>query len=64
MEVVFFLIPVSIILLGAGIAGFYWAVKSKQFNDLEGPAHRILLDDRSLLRENTNKRKVQEHTDA
>jgi cbb3-type cytochrome oxidase maturation protein len=24
---------------------FFWAVKSDQFDDLEGPAHRILMDD-------------------
>ena len=28
----------------AGI-GIFWAIKSSQFDDLEGPAQRILMDD-------------------
>jgi len=26
---------------------FFWAIRSGQFDDLEGPAHRILMDDDS-----------------
>ncbi|MGD8812002.1 MAG: cbb3-type cytochrome oxidase assembly protein CcoS [Thioalkalispiraceae bacterium] len=33
------------VLLGVAIWGFLWAVRSGQFDDLEGPAHRILMDD-------------------
>ena len=29
---------------------FWWAVRSGQFDDLEGPAHRILLDDETPRR--------------
>ncbi|KZS23836.1 hypothetical protein BMY_1706 [Wohlfahrtiimonas chitiniclastica] len=32
-------------LLVAVAIGFIWAVRSKQFDDLEGPAHRILFDE-------------------
>ena len=39
------LIPVGLIMLGIAVWGFMWAVKSGQFDDLEGPAHRILMDD-------------------
>ena len=35
---------VLVLLIGAG---FWWAVKSGQFDDLDGPAHRILSDDDS-----------------
>jgi len=31
--------------LGVAIWAFVWAVRSGQFDDLEGPAHRILMDD-------------------
>ena len=31
--------------LGIAIGAFIWAVKSGQFEDLQGPAHRILMDD-------------------
>jgi cbb3-type cytochrome oxidase maturation protein len=45
MEILYLLIPVSLILVGVAIAVFGWAVKSGQYDDLEGPAHRILFDD-------------------
>lgn len=47
MESMFILVPISIIL--AFIIGwfFWWSGKSGQFDDLEGPAHRILMDDDS-----------------
>ena len=44
MEIIYLLIPLSIILVGLIIAGFLWAVNSGQFDDLEGPAYRILQD--------------------
>ena len=44
MEIIYLLIPLSIILVCLIIAGFIWAVNSDQFDDLEGPAHRILQD--------------------
>jgi len=45
MEVIYLLIPLALLLVLLMIAIFFWAVKSGQFDDLEGPAHRILLDD-------------------
>ena len=45
MNAVYFLLPAAI-LMGATFAFlFLRAVKSGQFDDLEGPAHRILMDD-------------------
>ncbi|MBI5612534.1 MAG: cbb3-type cytochrome oxidase assembly protein CcoS [Gammaproteobacteria bacterium] len=45
MEIVYLLIPLVLILAGVVIAALFWAVKADQFDDLEGPAHRILQDD-------------------
>jgi cbb3-type cytochrome oxidase maturation protein len=45
MEIIYLLIPLSLILVGLIILAFFWAVRSGQFDDLEGPAHRILMDD-------------------
>jgi cbb3-type cytochrome oxidase maturation protein len=45
MNVLFILIPVSIILGGVGLAAFLWTLKSGQYDDVEGSAARILLDD-------------------
>lgn len=45
MEILYVLIPLSIILVGVAIRIFIWAVRNEQFDDLEGPAHSILYDD-------------------
>lgn len=39
------LIPVALLLGLAGLAAFLWSLKSGQFDDLDGAAHRILFDD-------------------
>ncbi len=48
MDVLYLLIPLSVALVFAAGAVFWWALGSGQFEDLEGPAHRILADDISL----------------
>ncbi|MGM0701141.1 MAG: cbb3-type cytochrome oxidase assembly protein CcoS [Pseudomonadota bacterium] len=45
MSILYLLIPLSLILLGLAVWAFFWAVKNDQFDDLEGPAHRILFDE-------------------
>ncbi|OGA23000.1 MAG: cytochrome oxidase maturation protein, cbb3-type [Betaproteobacteria bacterium RIFCSPLOWO2_02_FULL_67_26] len=45
MDILYLLIPLSVVLAFAIGAVFWWAVQSDQFEDLEGPAHRILTDD-------------------
>lgn len=45
MEVLYLLIPVSVVLVFAIALGFWWSVRSGQFDDLEGPGFRILMDD-------------------
>lgn len=47
MDILVLLIPLSVVLALLIGAGFWWAVRSGQFDDLEGPAHRILADDDS-----------------
>jgi len=48
MEIIYLLIPLSIVLVGLIVAGFFWAVNSGQFDDLQGPAYRILQDQDEL----------------
>jgi cbb3-type cytochrome oxidase maturation protein len=48
MSILIYLIPASLLLGGLGLAAFFWAIKSKQFDDPEGNAARILLDDDEL----------------
>ena len=45
MEIIYLLIPLSLILVGLIIWAFLWSIRSGQFDDLEGPAYRILMDD-------------------
>lgn len=45
MEILYLLIPLSLILVGLIVWVLLWAVRAGQFDDLEGPAHRILMDD-------------------
>ena len=45
MDILYLLIPLSLVLVFLIGALFWWAVDSGQFDDLQGPAHRILQDD-------------------
>lgn len=45
MDILYLLIPLSLVFVAAIAAVLLWAVKSGQFEDMEGPAHRILMDD-------------------
>lgn len=40
-----FLIPVALTLGLAGLAAFFWSLRHGQFEDLDGAANRILIDD-------------------
>jgi cbb3-type cytochrome oxidase maturation protein len=44
-ENLLYLFGLTLIFVGLGAAGVLWAIKSGQFDDLEGPAQRILMDD-------------------
>ena len=45
MDILYLLIPLSLVLVFVIGAVFWLAVDSGQFDDLEGPAHHILQDD-------------------
>jgi cbb3-type cytochrome oxidase maturation protein len=45
MEILYLLIPLALLLMVVAIAFFLWTVRSGQYDDLDGPAHRILMDD-------------------
>jgi len=40
-----FLIPIALGMGLLGLVAFFWSLKSGQYDDMEGSAHRILLDD-------------------
>jgi len=51
MNILLLLIPVALLLGLGGLAAFIWALRSGQFEDLDGAAVRILIDDEQLTRQ-------------
>ena len=45
MDILYLLIPLSLVVVALIVGAVLWAVNSGQFDDLEGPAYRILMDD-------------------
>lgn len=45
MEILYLLIPLSVVLVFLIGILFWWSLRSGQFDDLEGPAYRVLTDD-------------------
>lgn len=54
MEIVFLLLPLTLILVLIALFAFFWANKKGQFGDTKTPALKILFDDESS--ENSNKK--------
>ena len=57
MEILYLLIPIAILLVLIIVVVFLWAIRSGQFDGLEGPAHQILMDDDDPLEPQENERK-------
>jgi cbb3-type cytochrome oxidase maturation protein len=45
MSILYVLIPLALLLLGGAVWAFFWAVGNGQFDDLDTPAVRIVMDD-------------------
>ena len=45
MSILYVLIPLALLLLGLAVWAFFWAVGSGQFDDLDTPAMRVVMDD-------------------
>lgn len=45
MSILYLLIPLALVLMLVAVMFFLWTVKNGQYDDLQGPAHRILMDD-------------------
>lgn len=51
MDILYLLVPLSVVLAIAIGVAFWWAVRNDQFEDMDGPAHRLLLDDDDRISE-------------
>ena len=49
MSVIFFLIPLSIVVASGFLVAFIWAVRSGQYDDTCTPALRLLVEDKTAL---------------
>ena len=45
MSFLIWMIPLAIAMGGLGLFAFLWSLRSGQFEDLDGAAQRILMDD-------------------
>ncbi len=45
MTAILWLIPAALVLGALGLAAFFWTTRSGQYDDLQGAAERILMDD-------------------
>ena len=45
MTILYLLIPLGLLLLALAVAAFFWATRSGQFDDLDSPAWRVVMDD-------------------
>ena len=52
MESLYLLIPLSVLLVFLIGLLFWWSVRSGQFDDMEGPSYRILMDDDKMREKN------------
>jgi cbb3-type cytochrome oxidase maturation protein len=62
MDVLFLLVPFSVLLVFALMAGFLWALQTRQFDDLEREGERILEDDADLDGDQYPEGKVARHS--
>ena len=44
MEIIYFLLPLALLIALGFLAAYIWALKSGQYDDLDTPAYRMLLD--------------------
>ena len=45
MSILLYMIPLALLLGLIGLIGFVWALRSGQFEDLEGAGYRVLISD-------------------
>ncbi|VAX24530.1 hypothetical protein MNBD_NITROSPINAE01-608 [hydrothermal vent metagenome] len=57
MDVIYGILPLMIVVGFAMVMVLVWAIKSGQFEDMEGPATRIIMDDDDPMLPKPNKKK-------
>ncbi len=57
MDIILMLIPAALMFSIAALLVFRWSVKSDQYDDMEGEAYRILIDDDDMIPDGAMKKK-------
>lgn len=57
MDIIYYLIPMAVLIVAGIVGGLFWAIKSGQFDDMEGPAHRIIMDEETYPDEDESEHK-------
>ena len=55
MSIIFVLIPIAVLFVIIGLVIFFWAVRSRQFDDLDKEAFSILFDETNQTKKTTEK---------
>ncbi len=45
MSVLYIVVPMALVIVGVALAGYLWAVRTGQMDDLETPGLRVIRDD-------------------
>lgn len=61
MNALFLLVPLALLLATASVAAFLWAVRGGEFEDMDTPALRVILDDAPAMRLDTSARPGASH---
>ena len=63
MDVIYGLLPGMLLLGVIGVGLFFWAVKSGQYDDMDGAANRVLMDDDDFVADNVENTDENKQTD-
>lgn len=55
MNIIYLLLPIALLMASASLAAYLWCATHSQYEDLETPAHRMLLEDETVMKRNYQK---------
>ena len=59
MDIILMLIPAALVFSVVALLVFRWSVNSEQYDDMEGEAYRILMDDEDMIPDGAMKKSTQ-----
>lgn len=66
MTIIYLILPLALVLAGGAVAAFFWAARHGQYDDLDTPPLRMLIDDEedaSFVHEDAKRKPVDESRD-